>query len=84
MPLRMVQARGLGKFFSPRSTGTKVGGHDALAREMFARLTFSMLFDFDDHCRVELRFGLSELLQETTQMTGNRGNADFFLATTQS
>ena len=39
----MVQARGLGKIFSPRTTGAKVGGHDALARVLFARSTFSLL-----------------------------------------
>ena len=42
--LRMVSARGLGKCFSRRTTGLKVGGHDALARELFARSTFSLLF----------------------------------------
>ena len=43
IPLRMVQARGPGKFFSPRTSGIKVGGHDALARVLFARSTFFLL-----------------------------------------
>ena len=43
IPLRMVQARGPGKFFSPRTSGLKVGGHDALARVLFARSTFFLL-----------------------------------------
>ena len=43
IPLRMVQARGPGKFFSPRMTGTTVRGHDALARVLFARSTFYLL-----------------------------------------
>ena len=43
IPLRMVQARGPGKFFSPRTSGLKVGGHDALARVLFARSTFCLL-----------------------------------------
>ena len=43
IPLRMVQARGPGKFSSPRTSGIKVAGYDALARVLFARSTFCLL-----------------------------------------
>ena len=42
----MVWARRPGKLFSRRMTRVKVGGHDALARQLFAGSTKSILFWF--------------------------------------
>ena len=44
IPLRILQARSPGKCFSPRTNGNKVGGNDALARDLFARSTFCLLW----------------------------------------